>query len=91
MGKTKGINKVNTLKELYPNFAELKSFGVNDTASAILILAQAIENLEKSYFEHAMQQFGHELALSLKNVLKESVIQTEAEINGNLAVTVEKL
>jgi len=82
---------VNTLKELYPNFAELKSFGVNDTASAILILAEAIKNLEKSYFEHAMQQFGHELALSLKNVLEESVIKTETEINGNLAVSVEKL
>ncbi len=82
---------MNTLKELYPNFAELKSFGVNDTASAILILAEAIKNLEKSYFEHAMQQFGHELALSLKNVLEESVIKTETEINGNLAVSVEKL
>jgi hypothetical protein len=82
---------VNTLKELYPQFAELKSFGVSDTASAILVLAEAIKNLEKGYFEHAMQQFGHELSLSLKDVLKYSVIQTETEINGNLAVTVEKL
>ena len=80
---------MNRLKELYPNFAELKSFGVNDTASAILVLAEAITNLEKGHFEHAMQSFGHELSLSLENVLRTSVIRTENEINGNLAVVNE--
>jgi hypothetical protein len=80
------------LADMTDDYDELvKDYQVTSTAAAILILADAITSLGNCPFQPAMHEFGHELALSLKNVLKESVIQTETEINGNLALTVEKL
>ena len=45
---------------------------INDTAAAILILAHTVSRLLN---KDTCETMGHELAMSLKNVLKESEIR----------------
>jgi hypothetical protein len=76
------------LEEMASDWGSLvEHYNVNEKAAAILILAESISNLGNCSFQPAMREFGHELALSLKNVLQESVLRTETDITGNLAVT----
>jgi hypothetical protein len=81
------------MTEIVQDYLEIKSEinKISDTAAAILVLADRLHLLPQADFRHCMEEFGHQLALALKNVAKESVLKTETEINGNLAVTVEKL
>jgi hypothetical protein len=75
------------LKELVDDYAELvNDYSVTDSSAALLVLAEAIHCLGSHTFQPAMHEFGHELALSLKNVLKESILRTESDITGNLGV-----
>jgi hypothetical protein len=53
-------------------FKDIKEeMDINDTAAAILILAHTVSRLLN---KSTCETMGHELAMSLKNVLKESEI-----------------
>ena len=50
--------------------------GCNDIAAAILVLA---ENVEPAFSRRGAENFGHELAMALKNVLQESQINVSVD------------
>lgn len=69
------------------DFEEIKDrTGVGDTAAAILVLASAIRD-SQTFNRAAAENFGHELALALKNVIEESVLEVSlinSEVDVNL-------
>lgn len=68
------------IKILAEEFYEIRHHtGCNDTAAAILILADAIRD-SATFSRSNAENFGHELALALKNVLSESTISVSGEI-----------
>ena len=53
-------------------FKQVKEeLGIDDTSASILVLAGAVGDMFSS---HSLEQMSHELAMALKNVLKESEI-----------------
>jgi len=80
------------MKTIVQDYLEIKSeIKISDNAAAILILADIIQDLPKSGFGNLMAEYGHNLAMALKNVIQESVISTNSEVNmsGNLVVLKE--
>jgi hypothetical protein len=63
------------------DFQEIQNeLGCGDTAAAMLVLADAVR--ESVTFDRlSAENFGHELALALKNVLQESEIRV---VSNNL-------
>ena len=63
------------MRNLAEDYLEIKAeLGCGDTAAAILLLAASIRDSGTFKSDNA-QNFGHELACALKNVLEESKIQ----------------
>ncbi len=61
------------------DFLEIKDEArVDDTTAAILLLAEAIRD-SSTFRRSNAENFGHELALALKNVLSESKIRIVRE------------
>jgi hypothetical protein len=61
-------------------FSEFQDAGVPDTAAAILVLASVIDR-KPMLDRQSGENFGHELAVALKNVLEEKSFQIHAEVN----------
>jgi len=62
------------MNNIFAEYQEIKEeLDCDDTAAAILVLAQAIQG-SAAFSRSNAENFGHELAMALKNVLKESLI-----------------
>lgn len=76
--------------DIVKDYLEIKSEinKISDNAAAILVLADIIKDLPKAGFGNLMAEYGHNLGMALKHVIKESVISTESDVNmsGNLVV-----
>ena len=60
-------------------FEEIRStLGVADNTAALILLSYAIRD-SATFNRLNAENFGHELALALKNVVSESVFRTQVE------------
>jgi len=57
--------------------------GCNDTAAAILVLADAVRH-STTFSPSNAENFGHELALAMKEVLSSTQIQIVSESNAEI-------
>lgn len=75
------------MNPILEDYLDFKSNGeCGDTAAALLVVAKAIK--ESSTFSRAnAENFGHELALALKNVLSESTFSVSLEVDGEVPLS----